>query len=135
MSSYQPTSLNDVFGRHFDGRVPTGCNTSGCHGTGAGGLEFKTANDFYAATSDDPAGFDQIALPSESHSLGLGAGAYGYYPGVQYFNELSFAGYSLALLQNSIWLGRSWSTTLKSVFDGLVYALITAGTFGWLWPK
>jgi hypothetical protein len=47
----------------------------------------------------------------------------------------AFAGYSLALLQNSIWLGRKWSTTLKSVFDGLIYALITAGTFGWLWPR
>jgi len=47
----------------------------------------------------------------------------------------AFAGYSLALLQNSIWLKRAWSTTLKSVFDGLVYALLTAGFFGWLWPK
>ena len=25
--------------------------------------------------------------------------------------------------------------TLKSVFDGLVYALLTAGCFGWLWPE
>ena len=47
----------------------------------------------------------------------------------------AFAGYSLAQLQNSIWLKRAWSTTLKSIFDGLVYALLTAGTFGWLWPK
>ena len=28
----------------------------------------------------------------------------------------------------------SWSYTLHSVFDGLIYALLTAGTFGWLWP-
>ena len=47
----------------------------------------------------------------------------------------AFAAYSLALLQNSIWLGRSWSTTFKSMFDGLIYALLTAGTFGWLWPR
>jgi hypothetical protein len=46
----------------------------------------------------------------------------------------AFAGYSLGLLQTSIWYGRSWSSTLKSVFDGLLYALVTAGTFGWLWP-
>lgn len=46
----------------------------------------------------------------------------------------AFAGYGLALLQNSIWYKRSWSVTLKSVFDGLVYAMVTAGTFGWLWP-
>lgn len=53
----------------------------------------------------------------------------------RYAGTTAFAGYSLGLLQNSIWFGRSWSATLKSVFDGLVYALITAGTFGWLWPK
>ena len=46
----------------------------------------------------------------------------------------AFAGYSLGLWQNSIWYKRAWSTTLKSTFDGLVYALLTAGTFGWLWP-
>ena len=46
----------------------------------------------------------------------------------------AFTGYSLALLQNSIWYKRSWGTTLKSMFDGLVYGLVTAGTFGWLWP-
>jgi hypothetical protein len=46
----------------------------------------------------------------------------------------AFLGYALALMNNSIWYKRSWSATLKSVFDGLVYALVTAGTFGWLWP-
>ncbi len=47
----------------------------------------------------------------------------------------AFAGYGLALLQNSIWYKRAWSATLKSTFDGLVYGLLTAGTFGWLWPS
>ncbi|NNE47987.1 MAG: hypothetical protein HKN37_15150 [Rhodothermales bacterium] len=46
----------------------------------------------------------------------------------------AFVGYSLALVQNSIWYKKSWRATLKSVFDGLVYALVTAGAFGWLWP-
>ncbi len=46
----------------------------------------------------------------------------------------AFVGYSLALLQNSIWYKRNWAATLRSVFDGLVYAPLTAGTFGWLWP-
>jgi hypothetical protein len=44
-------------------------------------------------------------------------------------------GYSLALPQHSIWYGRNWGTTLKSMLDGLVYGLLTAGTFGWLWPR
>jgi hypothetical protein len=46
----------------------------------------------------------------------------------------AFIGYAAALWQNSIWYKRAWSTTLKSTFDGLVYALLTAGVFGWLWP-
>lgn len=45
----------------------------------------------------------------------------------------AFMGYSLALWQNSIWYKRAWSVTIKSTFDGLVYASLTAGTFGWLW--
>jgi len=47
----------------------------------------------------------------------------------------AFVGYSLALLQNSIWYKKSWSATLKSVADGLIYGLFTGGTFGWLWPS
>ncbi|MFQ5750973.1 MAG: hypothetical protein ACE5HI_03165 [bacterium] len=62
-------------------------------------------------------------------------------PGAQYLAVFRFAGcgafvgYALALLQNSIWYKRAWSTTVKSMFDGLIYALVTAGTFGWLWPN
>jgi hypothetical protein len=47
----------------------------------------------------------------------------------------AFMGYSLALWQLSIWYGRSWKTTIKSTIDGLIYALFTAGFFGWLWPR
>jgi hypothetical protein len=46
----------------------------------------------------------------------------------------TFTGYSIALLQNSIWYKRNWAATIKSMFDGFIYALLTAGTFGWLWP-
>jgi hypothetical protein len=62
-------------------------------------------------------------------------------PGVEYLDVFRFAGttaflgYSFALLQNSIWYYRNWRMTLLSVFDGLVYALLTAGAFGWLWPQ
>lgn len=47
---------------------------------------------------------------------------------------VAFCGYSLAHLQSSIWYKNSWSTTMKNMFDGLVYGLITGGFFGWLWP-
>lgn len=62
-------------------------------------------------------------------------------PGTHYLavfrvvGTVAFIGYALALLQNSIWFKRSWSTTAKSMFDGLAYALLTAGVFGWLWPQ
>ena len=47
----------------------------------------------------------------------------------------AFMGYGLAQVQDSIWKGQTWSVTAKHVFDGLIYALLTAGTFGWLWPR
>jgi hypothetical protein len=40
-----------------------------------------------------------------------------------------------ALVQQSIWYGRSWSMTIRTMLDGLLYALLTAGLFGWLWPR
>ena len=47
----------------------------------------------------------------------------------------AFLGYSGALWQASIWFRRSWGTTLRSTLDGLLFALLTAGMFGWLWPR
>jgi hypothetical protein len=47
----------------------------------------------------------------------------------------AFSGYTLALWQLSIWYRRPWSTTIIITFDGLLYAVLTAGTFGWLWPR
>jgi hypothetical protein len=64
----------------------------------------------------------------------LGPGAY-YLEVFRFAGATAFTGYALALLQNSIWFKRPWTTTFKSVFDGLVYALLTAGAFGWLWPR
>ncbi len=47
----------------------------------------------------------------------------------------AFVGYALALAQHSIWYQKSWTVTLKSMFDGLIYGLLTGGAFGWLWPR
>lgn len=47
----------------------------------------------------------------------------------------AFLAYAAAQIQDSIWKGQTWGVTFKHVFDGLIYALLTAGTFGWLWPK
>jgi hypothetical protein len=62
-------------------------------------------------------------------------------PGAPYLAVFRFAGvtafasYAIASWQESIWFKRPWSTTLKNTFDGLLYALLTAGMFGWLWPN
>lgn len=47
----------------------------------------------------------------------------------------SFIGYGAALWPLSIWYHRKWSITIKSTVDALIYGLLTAGTFGWLWPR
>jgi len=62
-------------------------------------------------------------------------------PGANYLAVFRVAGtaaflaYGLGNLSNGIWKGQPWGVTLKEVIDGLVYALLTAGTFGWLWPR
>jgi hypothetical protein len=62
-------------------------------------------------------------------------------PGAEYLQVHRFAGctafvaYALADWQRSIWYKQPWSTTLKNTFDGLIYGLLTGGTFGWLWPS
>jgi hypothetical protein len=62
-------------------------------------------------------------------------------PGTNYLQVFRVAGttaflaYALAQVQDSIWKGQVWGVTIKHVFDGLIYGLLTAGTFSWLWPR
>ena len=46
---------------------------------------------------------------------------------------VAFVAYAVGLWQQSIWYSRPWSTTMKHTLDGLIYGLLTGGTFGWLW--
>ena len=61
-------------------------------------------------------------------------------PGVDYLTVFrfigtsAFMGYALGQIPESIWYRRSWARTFISIADSLVYALLTAGVFGWLWP-
>jgi hypothetical protein len=61
-------------------------------------------------------------------------------PGAEYLEVFrfvgttAFAGYVLALWQAWIWYRKSTTTTIKTTIDGLIFALLTAGVFGWLWP-
>jgi hypothetical protein len=67
-----------------------------------------------------------------AHTVALGTP----YPAVfRVVGTAAFLAYGLGVLPNGIWKGQMWSMTLKEAIDGLVYALLTAGTFGWLWPR
>ena len=63
------------------------------------------------------------------------------HPGAHYLSvfrvagSVAFLGYAFGQIQDSIWKGQTWGVTFKHVFDGLIYGLLTAGTFGWLWPR
>ncbi len=58
-----------------------------------------------------------------------------YLPVFRVAGTAAFLGYGLGHPVDSIWKGQPWSVTAKHVVDGLVYGLLTAGTFGWLWPR
>ena len=62
-------------------------------------------------------------------------------PGARYLDVFrvvgvaAFLAYAAGQIPAAIWMGKPWSVAWKEVFDGLVYGLVTAGTFGWLWPR
>jgi len=104
-----------------------------------------------------PVGFMSI-IPSGKPSMGKYLGSwFGYCiligvlvayisgrtlaPGTHYLQVFRVAGavaliaYSIGRVQDSIWMGMPWSTTIKHVIDGFIYSLLVGGTFGWLWPR
>ena len=62
-------------------------------------------------------------------------------PGTPYLSvfrvvgAIAFLAYAAGDVPGAIWMGKPWGVVAKEAFDGLVYGLMTAGTFGWLWPK
>jgi hypothetical protein len=60
--------------------------------------------------------------------------------GADYLNVFRISGtvavltYAGAAPMRAIWFGQTWSASVKDVVDGLIYGLLTAGVFGWLWP-
>jgi hypothetical protein len=62
-------------------------------------------------------------------------------PGIEFLQvcrvvgTVDWLGCGAAHAQESIWNGRSWVVTFKHLFDSVIYAALTAGTFGWVWPK
>jgi len=65
------------------------------------------------------------ALPFGAHYLQV----------FRFVGVTAFIAYTFALWPMSIWYRRGWGLTIKGTVDGLLYGLLTAGTFGWLWPR
>jgi len=55
--------------------------------------------------------------------------------GLRVTGTVAVLAYGIANDPESIWKGQRWDVTLKFIIDGVAYALLTAGTFGWIWPR
>lgn len=53
----------------------------------------------------------------------------------RFFSAVAFIAYGWANIPYSIWFGFQWSMTVKCLLDALIYALVVAATFAWLWPS
>ena len=67
-----------------------------------------------------------------AHALPFGAS---YLAVFRIVGATAFVAYGSAQFVDSIWFYRSWRTTWLNVLDALLYACLTAGAFGWLWPR
>jgi hypothetical protein len=123
----------------------------------AGGMETMRSEAFQQKVEKGPVAFFTVLSPGAMFNMGpqllqwfaytllIGvvvayvagrtlAGGVEYLDVFRLTGTVAFACYAMGLMQRSIWYSQRWSTTLKSMFDGLIYALLTAGAFGWLWP-
>jgi NADH:ubiquinone oxidoreductase subunit 3 (subunit A) len=62
-------------------------------------------------------------------------------PGAHYLTVFQIAGtaaimaYCFASIPNAIWFGKPLRAVCTDLLDGIVYGLLTAGIYGWLWPR
>jgi len=52
----------------------------------------------------------------------------------RFVSTVSFLAFGWANVPMSIWYGHPWSVTAKYLLDALIYGLVVAGCFAWLWP-
>jgi hypothetical protein len=117
----------------------------------------KISPEMKAAMEEGPAGFVLVRKPGPLSMTGALMQYFIYLLGISlfvayvtgralpasadYLDVFQIAGtvailaYAGATIPRSIWYNQPWAVTLKEVFDGVVYGLLTAGVFGWLWPR
>lgn len=66
--------------------------------------------------------------------INLGAGA-DYMRVFRVAGTAGILAFSFSSIAESIWYGKPWSVTIKTIIDGVIFGLLIAGTFGWLWPR
>ena len=67
-----------------------------------------------------------------SRSVGIGADRSVVF---KFVAAITFAAYAIGQWQESIWYSRSWTVTIKSTIDGILYGCVTAVVVAWLWPR
>ncbi len=48
---------------------------------------------------------------------------------------VTFMAYAGGSISSAIWMGKPWASAAKEVLDALIYGLVAALIFGWLWPR
>lgn len=66
-----------------------------------------------------------VTLPAKTHYLTV----------FRVVGSAAFMAYGLGAIPGAIWMGRPCRAVCKEIVDAIIYALLTAGTFGWLWPR
>jgi hypothetical protein len=123
----------------------------------AAGMKEMGTPEFVAKLEKGPVGFVTL-LPRGPMNMGKAMGAWSAYivvitvflayvagralgPGAHYLEvfrvvgTVGFLAYSGAQAPQAIWWGKPWANVWKETADGLLYALVSAGAFGWLWPR
>ena len=124
---------------------------------GRGDMAYMKSEEYKAKVVKGPVGVMTILPPNETGNVGpqllhwfvfclvvslftACVGNLGLERGAEYMTVFTITGfaafgfYGLSIWENSIWYKLAWSTTLKRTLDAVIYGLLTAGVFGWLWP-
>ncbi len=67
-----------------------------------------------------------------SHALGS---APHYRAVFRIVGTVGFMSFAVGPVFNSIWYNRPWRAYAADLIDALLFGLVMAGIFGWLWPR